>query len=139
MAFREKIAWLTLVAMLIAYGIYFPLVALLPYTQFQMLWLFGGITLTQLVVVIIVSATMAIRAGKEARAPADERDRSIARRGTSFAYYVLMVGILVVGVVIPHLQVSGGLIINASLLALVIAEAVRLSIIVISYRRGWHG
>ncbi len=139
MAFKEKIAWLTLVSMLVAYGVYFPLVATRHYEPLEMIWLFGTVTIIQAIVVIVVSATMAIRSTKEARAPADERDRAIARRGTAYGYYVMMVGVILVGVVIPHMKVEPAVIVNTSLLAIVVAEAVRLSIVVFSYRRGWHG
>src|SRR3546814_4817252 len=108
MAFREKLAWVTLGSMLIAYTIYFSLLATVfdpslpdgPRTV-QMLMLFGGVTVVQAIVVAIVSAVLAIRARREAQAKPDERDRAIARRGASAAYFVLMVGMILVGVVMP--------------------------------------
>src|SRR3546814_4001834 len=66
-----------------------------------MLMLFGGVTVVQAIVVAIVSAVLAIRARREAQAKPDERDRAIARRGASAAYFVLMVGMILVGVVMP--------------------------------------
>ena len=145
MAFREKIAWLTLGSMLVAYTIYFSLLArsfdpALPTgpRTLQMLALFGGVTIVQAIFVAIVSAVLAIRARPEAQARPDERDRAIARRGASVAYFVLMVGMILVGVVMP-LSDPGWKIINAALLALVTAEAVRYVLVIVSYRRGWHG
>ena len=49
-----------------------------------------------------------------------------------------MVGILVVGCVMPF-SAGGWHIVNAALLALVASEIVRYGVIVVSYRRGWHG
>ena len=145
MAFREKIAWLSLGSMLVAYTIYFSLLAHsfdpgLPAgpRPMQMLALFGGVTIVQAIFVAIVSAVLGIRAGREARARPDERDRAIARRGAGVAYFVLMVGMIVVGVVMP-LGDPRWTIINAALLSLVIAEAVRYTLVILSYRRGWHG
>ena len=145
MAFKEKIAWVTLSSMLIAYTIYFALLATVfdpaapdgPRTL-QMLMLFGGVTIVQAIVVIIATSVLAIRARREAQAKADERDRAIARRGASAAYFVLMVGMILVGVVMPFGDPRWK-IPNAALLSLVIAEATRYVLVILSYRRGWHG
>src|SRR3546814_14563520 len=69
-----------------------------------MLWLFGRITLVQLVVVIAVSMFIAVRTPKEARDRADERDRAIARRGGAAGYYGLGVGMILVLSVIPFVD-----------------------------------
>jgi amino acid transporter len=139
-AYREKTAWLTLVCMALAYSLYFTLILLRPAapTLIDILWLFGTIAGTQAIVVIIGSIVLALRAKGENRRPADERDKAIARRGATSAYYVLMAGMILVGVVMPFGDPAPK-IVNTALLALVIAEAVRLVIIVLSYRRGWHG
>jgi hypothetical protein len=145
MAFREKTAWVTLVSMLLAYGVYFWLL----FTTFgpagpstsqtlQMLLLFGGVTSVQAVIVIIVSIVLALRARSEAQAGPDERDRAIARRGASAGYFVLLVGMILVGVVMPFSDPRWK-ITNTALLALVAAEATRYILVIISYRRGWHG
>jgi hypothetical protein len=142
MAFREKIAWLTLGAMLVAYGVYFSLLAMAAQggepPLLRMLGLFAAVTVGQVVFVIIASVVLATQSRGEAQAPPDERDRAIARRGTSVAYFVLMVGMILVGVVMPF-GAPGWKIINAALFALVVAESVRYGLVVISYRRGWHG
>lgn len=142
MAFREKIAWLSLVAMIVAYGAYFGLVSSLALhgtrsTPVQ-LGLLGGVLTLQALVVIAASIALAIWSGRESHAPADERDRSIARRGAAAAYFVLMIGVILVACAMPFSN-QGWAIINAGLLALVTAEVVRYGTIVVSYRRGWHG
>jgi len=145
MAFREKLAWLTLGSMLIAYSIYFGLLA----TRFDlaapdgpptlaMLALFGAVTIVQVIVVVVISAVLAIRARREAQAAPDERDRAIARRGTGAAYFVLLIGMIVVGVIMPFGDPRWK-ITNTALLALVLAEATRYGLVILSYRRGWHG
>ena len=142
MAFKEKIAWLSLVAMVVAYGIYFalavPLVRRGDATTLQLILLLGGVLVVQALVVIVASIALAVQSGREANAPADERDRAIARRGAAAAYYVLMVGMVVVGCVMPFNN-KGWVLINAALLMLVTAEITRYGLIVASYRRGWHG
>lgn len=141
MHYREKTAWLTLGSMIIAYALYFGLIiAGHPAGRevFPMLWLFGFIAGAQALFVIVVSISFAVSAPKEAQQRADERDRAIAHRGAHVAYYTLMTGMILVGVVMPFTD-AGMKLINSALFMLVIAEAVRLIVIVTSYRRGWHG
>lgn len=138
MAWREKVAWLTLLAMIAAYSVYFGLTAALPHSYWGQLLLFGEVTVVQAIVVVVVSIVLAILAGAEARARPDERDRAIGRRGAGAGYFVLMVGMILVGVVMPF-KSQGWSIVNAALLALVIAEITRHAIVVWSYRRGWNG
>jgi uncharacterized membrane protein len=142
MAYREKTAWLTLTCMVIAYAVYFGWVILVDHgadpSPLAMLWWFGSVTGVQAIVVIIGSILLAVQARRDAQARPDERDRAIARRGASIGYYVLMVGMILVGVVMPF-EDSRWAIINTALLALVAAEAVKYAIVVASYRRGWHG
>jgi hypothetical protein len=138
MAWREKQAWLALSVMVVAYGAYFALIATSQRSMLDMLLLFGGVAITQAVITIVGSILLAAQAGKEARAKADERDRAIDRRGTRIAYFVLLTGMIVVGVVMPFSE-QGWQISNAALLALVAAEIVRYGVVVASYRRGWHG
>jgi hypothetical protein len=142
MAFKEKIAWLSLLSMIVAYGVYFALAV--PHvrrgdaTTLQLIGLLCAVLVAQLIVVIVASIAIAVHAGREARAPADERDRAIARRGAAVAYYVLMVGMILVGCVMPFRD-KGWVLINAALFMLLVAEVTRYGTIVVSYRRAWHG
>ncbi|MHA0329056.1 hypothetical protein [Sphingomonas melonis] len=138
MAWREKQAWLALSVMVVAYAAYFALVTASERSMLDMLLLFGGVAIAQAVIMIVGSILLAVQAGKEARAKADERDRAIDRRGTRIAYFVLLTGMIVVGVVMPFSK-QGWQISNAALLALVASEIVRYGVVVASYRRGWHG
>lgn len=141
MTYKEKAAWLTLVAMVLAYGLYFGLILAghpAGTSLFAMLWLFGTIAATQAVAVIIGSIYLAVQARKLPRARTDERDQAIARRGAAISYYVLLTAMILVGVVMPFSD-SGIRIVNAALFGIVVSELIRLTVIVISYRRGWHG
>lgn len=141
MAFQEKIEWLTLSAMAVAYGVYFTLVANYPDgpTLVETLWLFAKISVAQIVVVTVGAILLALAFRKEGQAKSDERDRAISRRGASIAYFVLLTGIILVGVIMPFEQPPAAKMVNASLLILVIAEAVRHVVMLVSYRRGWNG
>lgn len=142
MAFREKIAWLELGTMLVAYGVYFGIVG--PAAGFgerrmlDILWSFGPVAAAHGVAMIVGAIAIAVTAVKEAEARSDERDRAIARRGATIGYYVLIAGMILVGVVMPFSEPPWR-IVNTALLAIVLAEAVHAAVVLLSYRRGWHG
>lgn len=141
MTYKEKASWLMLVAMVLAYSLYFGLIIAghpAGTSLFAMLWLFGTIAATQAVVVIIGRIWLAIEARKLPRARIDERDRGIAARGTAISYHVLLTAMIVVGVVMPFTEPAIK-IVNTALFGIVLAELVGLIVVVTSYRRGWHG
>ena len=142
MAFREKTAWLELVTMLVAYGVYVGIVG--PAAGFgeermlDIVWSFGPVAAAHAIAVIVGAIFIAVTARKEAEARADERDRAIARRGATIGYYMLIAGMIVVGGIMPFSE-PPWMIVNAALFAIVLAETVNNAVILISYRRGWHG
>ena len=142
MAFREKIAWLTLITMVGAYAAYFgilgPAVDFGEHRLVDIIWSFGLIAVLHAIVVAASAIALAVMATREANAPADERDKAINRRAANIAYYVLLVGMIFAGIVMPF-SAPAWKIINAALIVIVFAEVVRHTIILASYRRGWHG
>ncbi len=141
MNFREKTAWLNVLAMAAAYALYFGLLLSghpAGREVFPMLWLFGSIAMAHAITVIIGTIILSVRAPKSERVRADERDRAIRRRGATAAYYVLLVGMMVVGVYLPFVE-SGVPVANSGLFAIVAAELVNSFVVLLSYRRGWHG
>ncbi|MBI5939178.1 MAG: hypothetical protein HY859_01995 [Caulobacterales bacterium] len=139
MPHREKIAWLLLVAMLACYVPYFtvahfnpPPADLLPnLTQIRLLAL---VAIAHALIQGLGRLWFRIRSPEDARAPADERDRAIERRSTTVAYYVLMTGMILVGVMMPFTE-NGWTIVNAGLFMIVLAETFHYGIAVWSYRR----
>jgi hypothetical protein len=143
MPFREKSAWIALLAMAACYGAYFFAVARWPQgtgapASVRFLGFFAVATIAQAATMVVAHIAIAVTSLADAKAPPDERDRAIAGRSRGAAYYVLMTGMVLVGCVMPFSS-GGWRIINAALLALVAAEMVRYGTIVLSYRRGWHG
>lgn len=140
MAYREKTAWLTFLCMAVAYTLYFGVVLSgnVGPRPLDIVKTFGPIASIQAVIVIIGYIALTLRGGAEARAKPDERDRAIARRGGNAAYYVLLVGAIWVGGVMPFTDPAPK-VVNTALFAIVLAETVRLVVIITSYRRGWHG
>ena len=139
MAYREKMAWLTLSALLIGFVPLFICIEVgvfdvteLPNTD--LLVAFAMAALVDAAIVGVGYLVLRRRSPDDARVPSDERDRSIEQRSTHGAYYTLLVGTIVVGVVMP-LDQSGWEIIVAALGALFLAEVVHHGLVIIGYRR----
>jgi O-antigen/teichoic acid export membrane protein len=140
MSFREKIAWLTLGGLLLAFGPYFGTLLLLG----KQPWLLGPagiglflIVVTALMIVMTIGGiAIAFTNIRDAERPSDERDRHIARRASAIAYAVLIPALfLALGTLV--FGVGQTLLVNAVLAAIVIAELVRCTIEILGYRRGW--
>ncbi len=139
MSYREKMAWWSLAAMLLAYIPYFTLVAsgVFPGRELP--------DLRQLLVFGVTACAHALMLGlgylwcrrqspAEAKAPLDERDRAILYQGRRVAYLVLMAGMILTGCVMPFTD-SGWRIVNAGFLMIILAEVVHDGIVAGSYRR----
>lgn len=141
MAKGEKIAWLAIMAMTLCYGGYFIAVYRAEQdgtaTFLRFFLLLGIASLIRALIEGVGQAVIALRS-PEGRAKPDERDRAIGRRGAAVAYYVLMTGMVIVGMFMPFTN-SSWQIVNAALFSLALSELVRCIIVVRSYRRGWHG
>jgi len=135
--YREKTAWLSLIAMAVTFGPYFIIMAVearpgaLP--GLRQLGLFAAAAILQALILGLGHLYLRRSSPEDARIPPDERDRAILNRSLRFAYSVLMVGMIVVGCVMPF-NSSGWAIINAALLAIIAAEVVHHGVIVSSYR-----
>ena len=140
MAYRGKLAAVQFAAMALVYAVYFTLVATRPPPPrlIDMLWLFGIVASLHALLCVLGIFAVRLSHRKEGAAAADERDRAISRRGRSVAYLVLLAGTILVGVVMPFSEAPGK-IVNTALLAIVIAELTHSTVILYSYRRGWHG
>jgi hypothetical protein len=73
---------------------------------------------------------------EEARAGADERNLAIERQALRVAYFALMAGMIVVGIVAPFETGGWGLVNAAIAAAIIVAEAIHYGVAVWSYRRG---
>ncbi|HXW50700.1 MAG TPA: hypothetical protein VEJ41_01815 [Candidatus Acidoferrales bacterium] len=139
MPYREKTAWLALISIVVAFVPYFAIVAARQTdgssaSDVRQLALFAVAAVAQVLILAVGTIILARTAPHDAQVPPDERDRSIVQRSTNIAYYVLISGVIVVGCVMPFTY-SGWPIINAALLAIVIAEITRYGVVAVSYRR----
>lgn len=96
--------------------------------------LFAVAAIVQMLILSIGHFYLRRRNREEAAMPTDERDIAIMSRSISSAYYVLVVGMILVGCVMPFSS-SGWTIINSALVMIVLAEVVHYAVVVFSYRR----
>ncbi len=137
MSYREKIAWLSLIAMALAYGPYFTLamrgpVRWEPLPHLHPLGLFAMASIGRMLILGAGYLYLRLSPGQE-RLPMDERDRAIEHRSISAAYYVLIAGMILVGCFMPFSS-TGWTIVNAAVFWIVAAEVVHYGIVVTSHR-----
>jgi hypothetical protein len=139
MPFQEKIAWVSMVGIAVAFGPYFALLAAYsgpkPAFPFYSGVLLVATTLLTIVVVTIGSIGAALTNLKDANRPEDERDRIIARRASAIAYAVLT-PLLFFVLASVFLGFGTAALANAVLGAIVLAEIVRCATQVRLYRKG---
>ncbi len=137
MVAREQFAWVWLVTMIVTYSVYFVAVAVLGDAPFwTQIGLFAGVSVAQILIIGTASVVIALRhrEGQER----DERDRAIEHRAAAVGYNVLIVGMILVGCIMPFSH-SGWSLFHGAVLMIALAEIVRHGLIVSMYRRGWHG
>jgi hypothetical protein len=138
MAHREKLAWLSLIAMaltVIPYLAYTSVVRSASVPDAERL-AFLAVALGAMALILGVGRLwLRFNDPQGARSPADERDRDIERRSVGAAYYVLIAGFVLVGGVMPFTE-SGWTVVNAAIGAIVLAELVHQGVAVWSYRQG---
>jgi len=138
MTFREKIDWLTIGVIALAFGWY---AAVYPWglSGVPALAAQGGllfvVAIAMTLVLTIAAIALAIHRPRDANAPADERDRDITRRAATRAYYVLIVG-AVCCFGIGYWTADLAAVLNGLLASVVLAELVRLAGQVAAYRTG---
>ncbi len=136
MSFREKSAWITLLTVLVCFGVYFgAVVGGLTPPGLHAVHLLLGCVIVLVVLQIALHIIAAATSPNDARAPADERERLIQMRSHTIGYYVLVVLILSLG--IPgHLGHSVPEMLNFALLDLVIATLAVSAAQIVMFRRG---
>ena len=134
----ESRAWLQLWAMGLPYAVYFTLQVARPewfdrLSLVERLACFGATALTHLAITAVGWLVLK-RREREEHLLSDERDRAIETRATLSAYYLLIAGVILVGVIMPFYD-HGWKIVNTALLAIVLAEMLRHMLIALAYRR----
>lgn len=147
MSSLEKRAWLTVWSMGPAYCVYFAVQfgfpSLLPTMLDHILYLAAAAGFHA---VVYVTGLLVIKHREAGEGPLqDERDRAIDARATRAAYFLLLTGMILVGVVMPfgtggrHAAHSDLVYVwklaNAALLFIVLSEVLRVALTIAGYRR----
>lgn len=136
MSSLEKRAWLTLWSQCPPYIVYFLIQAECPMWLTTFLERIACLAVVASVHAVVYLSGWLWMKRQERGEPLleDERDRAIDGRATRSAYFVLITGLIVVGVVMPFSD-GGWKLVNAALFFIVLAETVRHALIVVGYRR----
>jgi len=138
---KERTAWVWLTCLVIAPSMYFV------WGQ-DLEWTMSSPDLNRLASLAIPLVFMAVtalsvklfnirQAFGQGQALVDERDKLIESRASALAYQVLMIGMIVVGFVLPFSATRWELI-DTAFFAIVVAEIVHSVVIVRAYRQGIH-
>jgi hypothetical protein len=139
MSYREKNAWIALVAILIFYGAYFTGLAR---DASPAVWAvrLSGVILGLVLLQALLGGVAALTTSRAERRARDEREAGVLQRAARFAYVVLAVEVVLGSALLMHgvwpraqevVIVSNGL-----LLAFIVAEAVRYASQIVLLRRG---
>jgi hypothetical protein len=136
MSFREKSAWITLLTVVVCFGVYFGALATGRVTRG-----FGEVHL--LLACVLVLAVLQLGLGfvaarttpRDGRAPRDEREILIQARSHTLGYYLLIVLVLAVAAS-GHLGHDVVDLMNFALLAVVLAVAAVAVAQIVMFRRG---
>ncbi|HVU22299.1 MAG TPA: hypothetical protein VHE09_16330 [Rhizomicrobium sp.] len=139
MSFREKSAWISLLAYLGIYGFYFVQVAgALGHGQpdgGHFFGLFVQSVVMFVLVTIIFTVVIAVLAPKDAQVPRDEREELIGLKAGSASGYVLATGVvLIIGAMLYG--VTDFVTINLLFFSLVLSEVYKIVTQIVLYRRG---
>jgi hypothetical protein len=134
MSFRETSAWITLVTVLICFGVYFGGVATGAVSPrgFETLHLL----LACVSAMAVLQAVLHVLAARRSpRVPRDEREQLIQLRSHTVGYYVLIAGVL--GLFVPgHMGHDVIGLMNFALLAVVVATLAVSGAQIVMFRRG---
>ncbi|WP_430391184.1 hypothetical protein [Dyella sp. 20L07] len=131
----QKRAWLNIWSMCPVYCLYFMVQFLAPGLLPTMMARIGFLAIVAgFHAVTYVSGLLVFKRQEKGESLLeDERDRGIDARATRVAYFVMLAGMILVGVVMPFGD-SGWKIVNAALFFIVLTEGLRSALILMGYR-----
>lgn len=138
MSFREKSAWITLVALLLASSfllLHLPPLSLAPASSPAAFHVFAVGVIVFVAIATSAHVAVALRTPADARAPKDERERLIALKATSLAAKVY-VALSMVSVSLIHFGANGIGVAWAVLFSFVLAQVVSCVAHIVYHRRG---
>ena len=137
MSYREKSTWISFLLLLAISIPFFSQVLRIESGHSSSegsFHLFLALVILFIVGEIVLHAIIVMQSPRDARAPKDERERLIDLKAMRAAFFVLMTGALLV-VAVVHFPVDRFQILQALLLAVVVAELTMLGARLVYYRR----
>jgi hypothetical protein len=137
MSFREKSTWISFVLLLaISIPFFYQFVRIESGSASSQasFHLFLALVILFIVGEVVLHAIIVMQSPRDARAPKDERERLIDLKAMRVAFFVLMTAAILV-IVLVHFPVDRFAIIQALLLAVVVAELTMLGARLVYYRR----
>lgn len=138
MPFREKIAWIALIAYGFLFGGYFTLLWLNwgeRYAPDLSIGLMAGAVVMLVIITTVLAIFAALTSPKSANAPADERERLIELKSGQLASFTLSIGVIgLIGALL--MGWNGVLVANLLLAAMVISEVIKASAQIFYFRVG---
>ncbi len=132
----ESRAWLALWSLCPPYAVYFAFqlgFADRLTTMWERIFCLAAAACVHAAVFVAGTAWLAARRRGEEGLFSDERDLAIDARATQGAYYMLLSGAVIAGMMLPFKE-AGWQIVNASLLFILLSEALRNGLIIRGYR-----
>ena len=138
MPFREKSAWITLLSVLLCFGVYFGALATGRIERFGMSALhYAFVSIIALVILqVVLHVVAAISNPQDARAPRDEREIMFAYRSRSIGYYFLMLWMVGIIVAVHFRAVQKLDVVFIAWLGVATAIMVVALVQIVQYRRG---
>lgn len=136
MSFREKSAWVTLIAIVLVFVLYFlhgP--GLFPEGNGWQLHLLVLCFATFIVIDVVAHVVLYVRYPKDAWTPKDEREQLIDLKAGRIASRVFVAGTFL-AVASMHLTTKGGTVPYLVLMAFAVSQMVKHAARIIYYRRG---
>jgi hypothetical protein len=135
MSFREKSAWITLITVLVVFGVYFSALLTGHVRGFHSLFLLLVCGIGLLVLQVGLNLIAVLTTPRDGRAPKDERETLIQWRSHTLGYYVLMVFVLALFVPV-HFGHTALDMANFALFAVVVATVTVAVAQIVMFRRG---
>jgi uncharacterized membrane protein len=139
MSFREKTAWVTLIALVLVSFMYWLHIPSLfePHPHGWVLLVLSLSFGTFVLIELIAWVVFFVRNPRETRTPKDEREQIISLKASRISSWVFTVGTFIAIFVTLHLAGAGTVAMGMSVvIAFVLAQVVRQAAIIIYYRRG---
>lgn len=137
---NEQFSWIWAITLITVLGPYFVFVSVIRAAESEPTFIFQITALATALTIMGIVAGLStlisrVRHRDHPAAPTDERDRLIELRSSKVSYYILMVGMIIVGCVMPF-DASGWEIVNTAVFAIAVAEVTGCLLTVRGYRRG---